>query len=287
MIGAVNQSTSMPNIDLHCHSKISDGVLSPDELVARAAGNGVDILALTDHDDCDGLNDAREAAALHGIRFVNGVEISVTWRGRTLHIVGLDIDPEHAELGAGLESIRAGRMARARRIAESLSSAGIPGSFEGACELASNKNLIGRTHFARYLVEKGYARDVQGVFRKYLVKGRPGHVQHQWAELQSAVGWIKRSGGIAVIAHPGRYELSAGALQSLIGEFREAGGEGIEVVTASHTLDMAMRFCDFARRFDLFASLGSDFHSPLESRMDIGRLPSLPSGCRPIIEALH
>ena len=287
MIGAVKQSTSMPNIDLHCHSTISDGVLSPGELVARAAGNGVDILALTDHDDCEGLLEARDAAAAHGIGFLNGVEISVTWSGKTLHIVGLDIDPENAELKGGLESIREGRAMRARRIAEGLSKAGIPGSLEGAYAFASNKNLIGRTHFARYLVEKGYAKDIQGVFKKYLVNGRPGHVQHQWAELQHAVGWIKNSGGIAVIAHPGRYELSSGALKSLIMEFREAGGMGIEVVTASHTLDMALRFCDLARSFDLFASLGSDFHSPLESRMDVGRLPPLPSGCRPILEALH
>lgn len=277
----------MPNIDLHCHSTISDGVLSPGELVARAAANGVDVLSLTDHDDCDGLPEARSAAASHGIRLLNGVEISVTWRGRTLHIVGLDIDPENADLREGLESIRKGRTERARKIADALSKAGIPGSFEGAYAFASNKNLIGRTHFARFLVENGYAKDIQGVFRKYLVSGRPGHVSHQWAELDNAVDWIVKSGGIAVIAHPGRYDLSAAALTALVEQFRERGGLGLEVVTSSHTLDMAMRFCDLARRFDLFASQGSDFHSPQESRMDIGRLPPLPSGCRAIIEALH
>ncbi len=277
----------MPNIDLHCHSNISDGVLSPGELVLRAAGNGVDILALTDHDDCDGLTEARRAARSSGIRLLNGVEISVTWRGRTLHIVGIEIDPENPDLVQGLESIRKGRAERARLIAEGLSRAGISGSLEGAYAFAANKNLIGRTHFARYLVEKGYAKDVQGVFRKYLVSGKPGYVAHQWAELGEAVGWIRKSGGLAVIAHPGRYELSAGALNALLSEFREAGGIGLEVVTASHTLDVAMRFCELARRFDLFASLGSDFHSPQESRMDVGKLPPLPSGCRPILEALH
>ncbi|MBY0577437.1 MAG: PHP domain-containing protein [Burkholderiales bacterium] len=274
----------MPNIDLHCHSTISDGVLSPGELVSRAAENGVEVLALTDHDDCDGLVEARRTATLHGMKFLNGVEISVTWRGRTLHIVGLNIDPESENLRAGLEFIRQGRIERAGMIADGLSRAGISGSLEGAFALAGNKNLIGRTHFARYLVEKGYARDVQAVFRKFLVKGKPGHVAHQWAELSAAVGWIRTSGGMAVIAHPGRYELSAAALKALLLEFKEAGGEGIEVVTSSHTLDMAIRFCDFAKRFELFASLGSDFHSPDESRMDIGRLPPLPQGCRPIWE---
>lgn len=276
----------MPNIDLHCHSTISDGVLSPSDVVARAAGNGVDILALTDHDDCGGLGEARKAAKGCGIEFVNGVEISVTWRGRTLHVVGLNIDPENGELGNGLNTLREGRIRRARLIAEGLSKAGIAGSFEGAYSYASNKNLIGRTHFARYLVEKGHARDIQSVFRKFLTHGKPGHVVHQWAQLSDAVGWIRKSGGMAVIAHPGRYDLSAAALEALFGEFREAGGTGLEVVTSSHTKDMAMRFCEFARRFDLFASLGSDFHSPDESRMDIGRLPPLPEGCSPIWEAL-
>lgn len=275
----------MPNIDLHCHSSISDGVLSPTDLVNRAAGNGVEILALTDHDDCDGLIEARGVAIGHGIEFINGVEISVTWRGRTLHIVGLGIDPENSELGAGLNSIREGRAERAKLIADGLSRAGIPGSLEGAYALASNKHLIGRTHFARFLVEKGYAKDVRGVFKKFLVGGKPGHVSHEWAELSAAVGWIRKSGGVAVIAHPGRYELSAQALEALLMAFKEAGGNGIEVVTSSHTLDMAIRFCGLAKRFELFASLGSDFHSPTESRMDIGRLPPLPDGCRPIWEA--
>lgn len=275
----------MPIIDLHCHSSISDGVLSPTELVNRAAGNGVEILALTDHDDCDGLLEAGRAAALQGIEFMNGVEISVTWRGRTLHIVGLNIDPDSADLRDGLSSIRVGRAERARLIADGLSRSGISGSLEGAYALAGNKNLIGRTHFARFLVEKGYAKDVQGVFRKFLVSGKPGHVAHEWAELSAAVGWIRKSGGLAVIAHPGRYELSTEALKALLHEFREAGGNGIEVVTSSHTLEMAIRFCDFASRFELFASMGSDFHSPDESRMDIGRLPSLPQGCRPIWDA--
>lgn len=277
----------MSNIDLHCHSAISDGVLSPGELVARAAGNGVEMLAMTDHDDCDGLEEARAAAEECGIRLMNGVEISVTWRGKTIHVVGLDIDPENADLGNGLASIRKGRIERAGSIAEGLSRAGIPGSLEGAYAFAANKNLIGRTHFARFLVEKGYARDVPGVFKKFLVSGRPGHVVHQWAELAQAVDWIRKSGGVAVIAHPGRYELSAGALKSLVEEFRGEGGQGLEVVTSSHTLDMAMRFCEIAKHFGLFASLGSDFHSPEESRMDVGKVPPLPAGCSPIWEVFH
>lgn len=272
-------------IDLHCHSNISDGVLTPCELIGRAAGNGVGMIALTDHDDCDGLEDARRAAAGAGIEFVNGVEISVTWRGRTLHVVGLNIDPENDALRAGLSTIRDGRASRARAIGDALSRSGISGSFEGAYAFAGNKNLIGRTHFARFLVSKGYAKDVQGVFRKYLVRGKPGHVSHEWAKLEDAVSWIAGSGGIAVIAHPGRYELSTEALKALLSEFRAAGGLGIEVVTSSHTPDMAIRFADFARRYELYASSGSDFHSPGESRVDLGRLPALPAGCRPVWEA--
>ncbi len=275
----------MPIIDLHCHSNISDGVLSPRELVARASANGVEILALTDHDDCDGLCAAGSTALEFGIEFVNGVEISVTWRGRTIHVVGLNVDPENADLQGGLGSIREGRAKRAREIGDALSRAGISGSFEGAYAFAGNKNLIGRTHFARFLVSNGYAKDVQSVFRKFLVRGKPGHVSHDWAKLSDAVSWIVASGGMAVIAHPGRYELSTEAFKSLLCEFREAGGQGIEVVTSSHTRDMAIRFGDFAKRFDLYASMGSDFHSPEESRVDLGRLPLLPEGCTPIWEA--
>ncbi len=275
----------MPIIDLHCHSNISDGVLSPRELVARASANGVEILALTDHDDCDGLCEASSAALGLGMEFVNGVEISVTWRGRTIHVVGLNVDPENADLQGGLGSIREGRARRAREIGDALSRAGISGGYEGACAFAGNKNLIGRTHFARFLVSNGYAKDVQSVFRKFLVRGKPGHVSHEWAKLSDAVSWIVASGGMAVIAHPGRYELSTEAFKALLSEFREEGGKGIEVVTSSHTKDMAIRFGDFAKRFDLYASMGSDFHSPEESRVDLGRLPLLPEGCRPIWEA--
>lgn len=272
----------MPNIDLHCHSTISDGLLTPTLLVEHAAAKGVDVLALTDHDDVAGLEEARRAAIVRRIMLVNGVEISVDWRGQTLHIVGLGIDPTHRELTEGLRSIRDGRTMRARGIAAQLDKFGIHGSFEGASAYAGNKQLIGRTHFARFLVQEGHARDVRSVFKKYLVKGKPGYVPHRWAPLSDAVGWIRGSGGRAVLAHPARYRLSADALDELMQEFRTLGGEGIEVITASHTPEQALLFADHSRRMGLLASRGSDFHGPGESYFDLGQMPQLPAGCVPV-----
>ena len=272
----------MPNIDLHCHSHISDGLLSPSDLVSRAALQGVNILALTDHDDVAGLDEARATAREMHIELINGVEISVSWGSRTLHIVGLRIDPAHPELVEGLAGIRAGRMERARKIAAQLEARGIKGSLDGACALATNKGLISRTHFARFLVEQGYVKDVKTVFKKYLVKGKPGYVSHTWADLGAAVGWIRASGGMAVLAHPGRYGLSETQMCALLTEFKGLGGEGIEVVTGSHTPEQFVIFARLAAHFDLLASRGSDFHGPGESRFDLGRGPNLPTDCRPI-----
>jgi predicted metal-dependent phosphoesterase TrpH len=282
MIRVQFTSSLMPNIDLHCHSNVSDGLLSPAALVARAAANGVDVLALTDHDDVAGLDEAREAAAKLGMVFINGVEISVTWKKRVLHVVGLNIDPSQPDLRSGLHGIREGRAERARHIAAQLDAEGIPGSLEGAYAFAENKQLIGRSHFARFLVAQGYVKDVKTVFKKYLVKGKPGYVSHQWAELGEAVGWIKASGGTAVLAHPGRYDLGDGNMRVLLAEFKEIGGEAIEVVTASHTAQQYALFARHAAEFGLLASRGSDFHGPGESFFEPGRLPDLPSTCIPV-----
>ena len=272
----------MLNIDLHCHSTVSDGLLTPTQLVEHAAARGVDILALTDHDDVSGLAEARAMAAERNITLINGVEISVDWHGQTLHIVGLGIDPEHPDLACGLSSIRNGRMVRARNIATQLDKIGIHGSFEGASRNAGEGHLLGRMHFARFLVQQGHARDVKAVFKKYLVKGKPGYAPHQWAPLSDAVGWIRASGGRAVIAHPGRYKLSRKAMDELLEEFRALGGEAIEVITGSHTPEQSMQFARHSQRLGLLASRGSDFHGPGESYFDLGRMPALPAICRPV-----
>lgn len=272
----------MPRFDLHSHSTRSDGLLTPAELVVRAAQKGVTVLALTDHDEVGGLSEAQAAAGLEGIVLVNGVEISVTWNGHTLHVVGLHVDPGCSELVAGLEHVRSGRRSRAEGMASSLAQAGIAGSLEGARSYAANPELVSRTHFARFLVERGHSRDVQAVFKKYLVSGRPGYVPHQWASLEQAVGWIRASGGMPVLAHPGRYKLDNPQREMLLTQFRDLGGIGVEVVTGSHTAEQFATWGRYARRFGLLASAGSDYHGPRESYRDLGELPALPDGCTPI-----
>lgn len=277
----------MLEYDLHCHSNVSDGMLSPAEIVARAAGRGVKVLALTDHDDLDGLAEAAQAAAQHGITFVNGVEVSVTWRKFTVHIVGLHIDPNCPELVEGLRSIRSGRKRRAELMAESLARIGIGGTLEGAYRHVQNPEMIGRTHFARHLVESGQCKDVKSVFNRYLAHGKPGYVPHEWAKLQEVVAWIRAAGGISVLAHPGRYmigrcSMGKPTMHELLDEFVAAGGRGIEVVSGSHTPPQYAEFARYAQEFSLLCSCGSDFHGPEESWRDIGRLPDFPLECVPV-----
>lgn len=268
--------------DLHSHSTVSDGALAPVEVVMRAAAQGVHVMALTDHDETGGLPAARQAAREAGISFVDGVEISVTWRGTTVHIVGLRIDPANAKLAGGLESVRSGRIDRARRIGSELEAAGIPGTFEGALKYAGNRTMVGRTHFARYLAEIGVVQDAKAAFKRFLVPGKPGYVGHEWTDLATAVGWIRAAGGRPVLAHPGRYGLSAGALEVLLNEFRAAGGEAIEVVTGSHSPDQYAMFAEIAHSRGFLASRGSDFHAPGEANADFGKLPPLPARLTPV-----
>jgi len=269
------------NIDLHCHSNVSDGALAPAEVARRAACNGVEVWALTDHDQLAGLTEAREAALAAGMRFVDGVEVSVTWRGSTIHVVGLRIDPENGTLVGGLAKVRGGRLERARQMARDLGAAGIDGALEGALRHAANPAMVSRTHFARFLAEIGAVADTKDAFRNYLVPGKPGYVAHQWAALADAVGWIRAAGGEAVLAHPGRYGLSAGAMDALLREFREAGGEAIEVVTGSHSPDQYRHFAAVAAQYDFAASRGSDFHGPQEGA-EFGTLPPLDPALRPM-----
>jgi hypothetical protein len=277
-MGAVEAFT----YDLHCHSTASDGRLAPAQVVERAAANGVAVLALTDHDELAGLAAAAEAARAAGIRLVPGVEVSVTWDDLTIHVVGLGIDPSHPALAANLDHVRSSRARRAERIAAEFDSLGIEGSLAGAYAQAENPKVISRTHFARFLVQRGVAADVAAVFRRYLAHGKPGYVPHRWAALADAVAWIRASGGRAVVAHPGRYRLSRAGLRRLLAEFKAAGGEGIEVVTGSHTPEQYGEFARFAREFEFLASRGSDFHGPEESVADLGRLPPLPADLRPV-----
>lgn len=270
------------NADLHCHSTVSDGWLEPEALVLRALGNGVELLALTDHDEVGGIDAAARVAAAHGLRFVPGVEISVSFAGETVHIVGLGIDHRHPALSAGLAQVREGRDARAVLMSESLERVGIRDALAGARRFARNPALLSRAHFARHLVASGVMPDVRTVFDHYLVRGKPGFVDHQWATLEQAVGWIRAAGGVAVVAHPARYRLSAADLARLFDRFVAAGGEAVEVVSGAHTEDEMRRFATVARQRGLLASRASDFHGEKESAVDLGRCNPLPPDLEPV-----
>ncbi len=272
----------MPNFDLHCHSNISDGVLSPEALAERAKENGVEVWALTDHDEVAGVPIARAAAQRLGMHHVAGVEVSISWAGETVHILGLKIDENCHELVQGLATTRSGRSARAQEIGTQLEKAGIPNAYHGALQYAGNPDLVGRTHFARYIVETGVCASLGEVFKKYLVEGKPGFVPHRWATLEQAIGWIKAANGIAVVAHPGRYKYSDLAESEMLSRFKDLGGTAIEVVTGSHTIDQYQYYAQMANHYNFLASVGSDFHAPGESRVDLGRLPALPKNVKPI-----
>ena len=277
---------SILNADLHCHSVVSDGTLTPEDLAARAAGNGVELWALTDHDEIGGQHRAAAAARRHGMRYLTGTEISVTFAGETVHIVGLGFDPDDERMHGGLQRTRGGRGARAQEIAAGLAHVGIDDAYEGALKYVGNPELISRTHFARFLVETGVCRDTGEVFRRFLTDGKPGFVPHRWASLKDAVQWITEAGGIAVIAHPARYRFTANEEYALFTEFKAHGGRAVEVVTGSHSAAEYVKYAETAREFGLAASRGSDFHSPDESHTDLGQLPYLPGELTPVWELL-
>ena len=270
------------NADLHCHSVVSDGTLTPEQLAARARANGVDLWSLTDHDEVGGQQRALAAARAEGLRYLTGVEVSVTFADETVHIVGLGFDHTDPRLAEGLADTRDGRGPRAVEMGEQLARVGIAGAYEGALRYVGNPRLISRTHFARFLVETGVCRDTAEVFRRYLVEGKPGYVPHRWARLGDAVRWITQSGGVAVIAHPARYDISPTVEYALFSEFKQHGGQAVEVITGSHTAAEAARYAAMAREFGLAASRGSDFHSPDESHTDLGQLPPLPADLTPV-----
>ena len=275
------------NADLHCHSVVSDGTLTPEELAPRAAANGVELWSLTAHDEIGGQHRAIAAAHAAGMAYLTGAEISVTFAGVTVHIVGLGFDPDNAALREGLAETRDGRIPRARDMADQLAKVGIAGAYDGALKYVGNPQLVSRTHFARFLVETGVCRDTPEVFRKYLTEGKPGYVPHRWAALGDAVRWITQAGGVAVIAHPARYKFTANEEYALFSEFKAHGGQGVEVVTGSHTAAEYVTYADMAREFGLAASRGSDFHGPEESYTDLGKLPFLPDTLTPVWELLE
>lgn len=276
----------LTNADLHCHSVVSDGTLTPEALAQRAKANGVELWSLTDHDEMGGQHRAMAAAKAEGLRYLTGTEISVSFAGQTVHIVGLGMDPDDQALADGLRATRGGREQRAREMADDLARVGIQGAFEGALKYVGNPDLISRSHFARYLVEIGACKDIPEVFRKYLTEGKPGFIPHRWASLGDAVRWITGAGGVAVVAHPGRYPFSATEEYALFTEFKQHGGQGVEVVTGAHNASDVIKYTALCQELGLVASRGSDFHSPDESHTDLGRLPNLPGQLTPVWELL-
>ena len=274
------------NADLHCHSVVSDGTLTPEALAARAKSNGVQLWALTDHDEIGGQERAMAAAKAEGMKYLTGVEISITFAGKTVHIVGLGFDHKNEALVQGLRNTRGGRSERAKEMSDGLAKVGIVGAYEGSLKYVGNPELISRTHFARFLVESGVCKDTSEVFRKYLTENKPGFVPHRWASLENDVSWITGAGGIAVIAHPARYGFTANEEFALFTEFINHGGRAVEVITGSHSSADALQYADTALEFNLAASRGSDFHSPEESHTDLGTLPWLPGQLTPVWELL-
>jgi predicted metal-dependent phosphoesterase TrpH len=267
--------------DLHCHSTASDGALSPRDLVSRAFEQGVNVLALTDHDTVDGLGEARLQAQQLGMRLINGIELSCTHLNQCLHIVGLNIDPDHPGLREGLSKQQAIRDERAKRIADKLAKKGIPGVYE-AVLVNAGKGEITRTHFAEYLLRQAYVNSMQEAFDRYLNKGQPAYVSTTWASLEEVVSWIVNAGGIAVLAHPLRYKLSNKWINRALAVFKEAGGQGIEVVNGRGSLEEVRLAQQFAERHQLVASTGSDFHAPDSPYLELGRLVELPATLIPV-----
>ncbi len=286
MISSTSPTSSLLNADLHCHSVVSDGTLTPEALAERAQKNGVELWSLTDHDEIGGQSRAQAAAHAHGMKYVTGTEISVSFIGTTIHIVGLGFNPDDERMKAGLTKTRGGRRERAMEMSDGLAKVGIKGAFDGALKFVGNPDLISRTHFGRFLVETGVCKDTNEVFRKYLTEGKPGYVEHKWATLREAVTWIRDGGGVAVIAHPARYKFSTNEEFALFTEFKALGGQAVEVVTGSHTAAEYVTYTAVALEYGLAASRGSDFHSPDESHTDLGTLPYLPGNLTPVWELL-
>lgn len=271
--------------DFHCHSTASDGQLSPSDVVTRAYNNGVNCLSLTDHDTTAGLGDAITCANKMGIRLVPGIELSAKWSHQCFHIIGLGIDPQNSELDQGIKRTQSLREQRASAIGVRLAKKGIPGCYESAKKIAGT-GMITRTHFAKHLVEQNYVETMQQAFDRYLVRGKPGFVATEWPELERVVAWIRGAGGIPVLAHPRRYKITATRLRQLLTQFKDLGGAGIEVVCGNSNANDIQESARLARRFELSGSVGSDFHSPDNKWIELGRLQPLPDDVEPVWNSL-
>ena len=272
--------------DLHCHSSASDGALSPTELVQRAQQPGVTVLALTDHDTTMGLAEAGSCAEKLGIRFINGIELSTNWQNKSLHILGLNIDPNYLPLATATLQLQKIRQERAKKIAEKLEKKRITGAFE-AVQKAAGTGMITRSHFADFLLSQFHVSTQQEAFDRYLGKGKSAYVATEWADMTVAVNWITEAGGIAVLAHPLRYNLSASWMKRLLTAFKKAGGQGMEVITGRTNPDEIKLLTNYARQFELVGSVGSDFHNPSNPWLELGRLAPLPSDVPPVWELLR
>lgn len=272
----------MSRIDLHCHSHFSDGSLSPTDLVAMAARNNVSVLALTDHDSVDGIPEAQQAAKTHGINLITGVEISAAWHPYNIHVVGLNVDIHHPTLVAGLAMQASARARRAQAIADKLEKLGMPGAYEGALALAKTPESISRTHFGQWLFEQKHVTTVQQGFDRFLSAGKPAGVPMPWASLDETVAWINAAGGVAVLAHPGRYKMTRSKMRLLIQAFKQAGGRAIEVATATEQPDMVRYLGQLAQQYQLAASQGSDYHGKPTPWITLGSYPKLPEQCQPV-----
>jgi predicted metal-dependent phosphoesterase TrpH len=272
--------------DLHCHSTASDGALSPTDLIRRAHEQGVTTLALTDHDTTAGLTEARIAATASGIRLIPGIELSTTWQDKCFHIVGLGIDPAYDPLVQATQNLQTVRLERAEKIAHKLEKKRIPGALE-AVKQAAGDSMITRTHFADFLLSQHHVSTQQEAFDRYLARGKPAYVSTTWAELEQAIGWITGSGGVAVLAHPLRYKLTANWMKRLLTAFKEAGGQAVEVITSRINADEIKLVADYAARFELAGSIGSDFHNPENQWIELGRLAPLPPQIKPVWELLE
>ncbi|CAB1274732.1 PHP domain-containing protein [Candidatus Nitrosacidococcus tergens] len=273
--------------DLHTHSTESDGTLSPSQLIEHAVHQGVNTLALTDHDCTAGLAEAQITAQNLGLNLINGVEISVTWHEHTIHVLGLNIDRKNSQLQTGLSALRSYRNERGHKISDHLEQSGIIGALEGALRYTQG-NTLSRTHFARFLLEQGYGKSIQDIFNHYLVRGKPGYVSDHWASLEQALTWIHEAGGVSVVAHPARYKLTRPQLIQFLEEFKGQGGMGLEVISGSQPLDSTDFLVTMANQLKLLGSCGSDYHGVQNTKkIDLGRIPPFPKNCQPVWELWH
>jgi len=270
--------------DLHTHTTESDGKFTPDELITQAEIAGIDVLAITDHDTISGLAKAYQAVLNKNISLISGVELSVSWCNRSFHIVGLNINPENNLLVDSLAEHKQQRESRAIKIGEQLDKCGIPNAYDGAKQLASDE-AITRNHFARFLVNNGHAKNINDVFKKYMVKNKPGYVKTHWINMEDGIDLLNQSGGTAVLAHPLRYKLTGTWIRKLLTAFKQAGGLGIEIVTGNSTQNEVLLAADYARHFELSGSVGSDFHGHENNGIHLGKLNKLPKDIVPVWES--